>query len=253
MSNPLLARNLYQDCIPFIENCIKISSFNHSLRAFALQPFKLYDYQKRYMDFVEDNRFIILKKFRAGGFTNMALFWAVWKCIQNPDYSVYIVTDRDRHALEMHDVWQLAHDNMPVKPILAKMNDHEIKFENGSMIYMGLPGRRGKLLNCIILDEASFIDDMEVHWMALFPCLKADGKCIVQSSLAYGSRGDWFKTTYIKAARKDNRFNIFDNSYLEHPLFSDLEWIKNVKSTLGKKAWAQEIECELRDEDGKLL
>ena len=70
----------------------------------GLIPFTLYPYQKRWLDTIENNRFVISTKFRQGGFTTTTLLYFLYKCLFNLDKNVLYVCGTNREATYCHDL-----------------------------------------------------------------------------------------------------------------------------------------------------
>ena len=64
------------DPVYFISNYIKVT---HPVR--GLVPFKLYPFQERILNNLEEHRFNILRKFRQAGCTTIAAAFSLWMII----------------------------------------------------------------------------------------------------------------------------------------------------------------------------
>lgn len=229
-----------EDFIYFCENYVKITRKNQ------LVNFSLYDYQKRYVKAIEDNRFLLCKKFRQGEFSTLGIVWATWKCLFTKDQSILHLSKTDREAINCGYVAKRVLDGLPewMKPKLDKDNDHVKSFATtkSNMFFYTPEAARGKSITHLFLDEVAFIQKMDQHWKAVWPTISNGGKCTAIST-PNGTSG-WFYETYTQAEQLKNDFTVFRCNYLEHPDYSNEKWIANTKQNLGAKGWAQEVLAE---------
>lgn len=236
LDHDLIEKNK-NDIIGYIEN-LKI------INRFGLVDFKLHDYQKRYIDFIEKNRYGITCKFRQGGFSTLNSAWALWKCTHFPDKKVVFVSGRDSEAISINMIIQKMIEHLPleIKPNVTKRNDHTIEFDNKSAIFSidinNLFPYRYKISN-LFIEEAAFMDKIESSWKRVFPFID---KCIVTSTT--NGINNWFYDVYDDAKSGLNSFKIFECSYLEHPDYQNSEYLANMRKNLGEEGFSQEIECK---------
>lgn len=210
----------------------------------GLIPFVLYNYQRKVIDEYENHRFNIISKFRQGGLTTVTLLWGMWRCMFQLDQQIMILGRTDRDATDIGMMVDRSIENFPewLKPKKdGKWNDHLKMFtDTGSALKFHSPeAARGKSVTFLIVDEAAFIDDMDKHWKAMWPILSTGGGCTLVSTV--NGLGNWYEQTYHEAQEKQNRFNIIDLDYWEHPDYNDDEWVKEQKAQLGEKGFLQEV------------
>lgn len=225
------------DFVYFTENFVKIL---HPKR--GLIPFKQYDYQKRMINHIENNRFTIMTKFRQGGFSTEILLWFLWRGMFKFGESLIFMSGTDRDSTDCHDLVERVIEWLPegIRPILAKNNSHCIRFGTGSQIMFRTPEAiRGLAVNWLVINEAAFIKNMDNHWKSMFPTIAAGGNCVVLSTP--NGLGNWFQQTYYNAVEKKNSFSVFRAEYTEHPDYSNEKWVAEMKMNLGDKYWEQEI------------
>ena len=92
----------------FISNYIKVT---HPIR--GLVPFKLYAFQERILENLEENRFNILRKFRQAGCTTIAAAYSLWMIIFQKHKQVVILSKGDTEATEVLDRIKLMYDELP--------------------------------------------------------------------------------------------------------------------------------------------
>jgi len=210
----------------------------------GLIPFVLYNYQRKVIQEYEDHRFNIISKFRQGGLTTVTLLWGMWRCMFQLDQQIMILGRTDRDATDIGMMVDRSIENFPewLKPKKdGKWNDHMKMFtDTGSALKFHSPeAARGKSVTFLIVDEAAFIDDMDKHWKAMWPILSTGGGCTLVSTV--NGLGNWYEQTYHEAQEKQNRFNVIDLDYWEHPDYNDDEWVKEQKAQLGEKGFLQEV------------
>lgn len=225
----------------FCETYVRIE---HPLR--GLIPFKLYDFQKRYVELIESKRFLINKKFRQGGFSTVNAVWLLWLSMFKLDKRSMIATKTDRMACEHSWIIRSVIKWLPewLQPKLDKENDHEIHFEetNCSIYFFAFEASKARALDYLFVDEAAFIKDMDQHWKCMFPTLSCGGNCVVTST-PNGNKG-WFHDVYMGSVNGENDFHAVHWNFEEHPDYNNDDWIKNMKANLGDKGWRNEVLCE---------
>lgn len=223
----------------FVEKYVKIK---HPVR--GLIPFGLHDYQKRLADTYEKNRFVMVKKFRQGGFTTLTAIYGLWRCLFHLDQKWVFISKTDREACAVGRLVQDVIDHMPaqLKATLTHKSDHEKTFGlTGSVMrFNAAQAVCGVACTHLVFDEAAFIPSMEQHWAAMYPTIATGGKCFVVSTV--NGVGNWFEDTWHRAVDGKNNFVPFDCHYTEHPEFKDPAWVAKMKENLGEKGFLQEME-----------
>lgn len=236
-------QGLFQRCAKdidyFIENYVKI---HNPLNGLTL--FKLYDYQKRFLKHIDENRFSVACKFRQGGFTTLTIAYALHSCVFKDNTRVLFISKTDRESITLNNIAQtmLGHLPMELRPIVDRANEHDIKFGNKSVISFGCAEAAcGKQVNHLFIDEAAFIKNIEPHWKAIYPTIINNGKCTVVSTQNH--IGTWFDNLLIDSEKGVNKFKKFECSYKEHPIYQNENWVNETRKILGEVCWAQEVEC----------
>lgn len=241
----------FEKCAKDFTYCTQYLKIVHPLKGLIDWHSQQQDYLIRFTDHIQNNRFTIGKKFRCGGFTTHTLLWAFWKTIFTFEHNTVILCGRDRDAIYCKRIIDTVIRELPsfLQPKIGKNNDHEIHFpEIKSQMSFRTPGRQGKAIDLLVIDEPAFIENMDLHWKALYPCLSAsiNNKCIAVST-PKKSQG-WFYDTYISSEKGENKFAVYRNSYLEN---KDYPWGKTteqLKLDLGEKGFRQEILAEFLDD-----
>jgi hypothetical protein len=203
----------------------------------AIIPFELFPYQVRLYEHLEDNRFTIFSKFRQGGFSTELAIYSLWRCLFRLDQRILWLAKTDREATYVCDsIIKRALEYMPdwMKGNVMKMlSSHEKKFpETDSSMFFGTPEAAcGKAISLLVVDEATFIQNMDSHWKAMWPCLSTGGNAVVLSSV--NKDDDWFWTMLENAKLGLNNFSVYQCQYQEHPEFSDPKWEAEMRQALG--------------------
>jgi hypothetical protein len=228
----------------FVYFCEKYVKINHPKN--GLVPFTLYDYQKRYVQSLEDHRFLLGVKFRQGGFTTLTAIWLMWRVMFKSNERNMAIARTDREATYICLIVRQVFENLPdfLKPDLKICNTHEIHVEgtNSRLSFCTPQACCGKSINYLFIDEAAFILSMDEHWKAMLPTISTGGHCIVLSTT--NGVGNWFNDLLDAAKKGTNEFHIFECSYTEHPDYNNPEWVEEMKKNLGERRWRQEILCE---------
>lgn len=207
-------------------------------------PFILYKYQRTVVDNYESNRFNIMRKFRQGGLTTVAVLWGLWKCLFQTDQQVYVLSKTDREAVSAGEIAKRALDHIPAWMYdidTAELTKHEkVFYDTDSRLCFYTPkAARGKSATLIIIDEAAFIPDMYEEWKGMYPVIATGGSVEVVSTV--NGLGNWYEQIYHEAQANKNYFNVIDLDYWEHPEYANPEWAKQMYANLGEKAWRQEV------------
>ncbi len=228
----------------FCETYVKIRTPNR-----GVIPFALYDFQKRYAKTLQENRFVIAKKFRQGGFTTTTEIFLLWKCMFQNDQHVMFTSKTDREAVYASGVVKHLLPELPewLRPKLSRINDHLIEFaETKSKMFFGTAEAAcGRSLSHIVFDEAAYWKYAEKWWKCMFPCISVGGSACILST-PNGNK-NWFYEVYTDAMNEHNSFHAFKADYWEHPDYNDPEWVKRTRENLGEKGWRQEVLCEFID------
>lgn len=205
-------------------------------------PFKLYDYQKRYIKLTTDKKYVIGKKFRQGGFTTLNMAWLVWRALFKSNESNAVFCGTDRECEDCREiVWQI----IKLLPIYFSKNfidgkNKDIESSIGSKIsfFSSYKSFCGKYIDNLFIEEAAYISDIELNRVVDDYTFKS---CFIISTMN-GSK-NWFEETYQNALKSNNQFIVFNCSYLEHPDYKNLEWQNKTKAMIGENLWKEQYLC----------
>jgi len=147
------------DPVYFIEKYIKIVNIDR-----GLIPFKLYNFQRKIVETVHNNRFTICKIPRQSGKSITVASYLIHYVIFNPSVRVAILANKGDIAKEQLDRVKTAYENLPrwLQQGVVEWNKFSIQFENGSKIIAAPTSGsaiRGGSFNCITGDAI-----VDVEW-----------------------------------------------------------------------------------------
>lgn len=241
-----------KDPIYFMEKYIKVQ---HPTRGTI--AFQMYDYQKRFVKTMHENRFVITLQPRQCGKTLTVAMYLLWYAMFNEDSTLLIASKNQSHALEIAARVRFAYEELPnwIKCGLKYYNRHNIEFDNGSRIISEATTEktgRGLSLTKIYLDELAFINPriQEEMWASLSPTLSTGGSAIISST----PNGDTelFAQLWRGAKGGQNGYTPFQVDWREHPERDDKYWDLMV-GQLGLLKTRQEVGCEFLSSDALLI
>ena len=145
-------------------------------------PFRAKKYQKELAQIFENNRFMLVKKYRQGGFTTFAALWALYNCLTKDNQSYMIISpSNEMSGIVYRKLWYPS--NLPFDTAYGSGSQaRTVLFSNDSSISFISAGHivatRGRRLDCIIYDEMASIRNMEMVYTVTYPCVSLGGKSI---------------------------------------------------------------------------
>lgn len=147
------------DLVYFIETYCKIVILDH-----GLQPFKLYECQKKKIKIIHENRKVILMEGRQQGKTTTSAAYILWYTLFQESKTVAILANKATAAREVLYRYQLMYENLPLwlQQGVSTWNKGDIALENGSIVFTAATNRagiRGK--SCVTSDTKVCIEENE--------------------------------------------------------------------------------------------
>lgn len=173
---------------------------------------KVYDLTiKKNSNFVVDGA--VAHNCRQAGISKISGAFAIWFAMFHSHKTILIVSRTNDDAMGfLRENIVFLYDHLPPwmkeawKPV--KLNEHEIIFPNGSKI-KSLTSHpdvlRSNASSLNIIDEAAFIQGMDVMWAGGWPTLQHGGSVIVISTT--NGVGNWYWSTATDAEAGVNQFN----------------------------------------------
>jgi len=192
------------DPIYFAENYMKIVNVDK-----GLMTIPLYDYQKEIILTAKDHRFTVAECSRQSGKTTSITVFVLWYIIFNPNKTVAILANKADTAREILSRVQLAYEHLPkwLQQGVVEWNKGSFVLENGSRVLAAATSSnniRGYAVNCLIIDEAAFIDGWNEFFTSVFPTISSgeSTKLILISTV--NGLNHFYKITSLAREGKNN-------------------------------------------------
>ena len=231
-----------KDPVYFMNKYLKIQ---HPLR--GLIPFKTFPFQDDCVKDFNDHRFNIILKSRQLGLSTLVAAYSVWQAIFYKEKNILIIATKLAVAQNFIRKVKTYIKSMPkwlLVPTITANNKQQVEFSNGSQI-KAVPtsddAGRSEALSLLVVDEAAFVRNFDELWMGLYPTLSTGGRAIILSTP--NGVGGQYHNLYVKAIRKENKFNPIKLLWDVHPERGD-EWFQKETKNMSKKQVAQELLCD---------
>ena len=242
-----------EDPIYFIENYCMIVTLDQ-----GLQPFKLYDCQKRKVDFIMDNRRCILMEGRQQGKTVTAAACILHYTIFQDSKTVAIMANKSNAAREVLARYQIMYENLPIwmQQGVKTWNKGDVDLENGSRVFTAATtasGIRGKSVNWLYIDEAAIIPNnvADEFFTSVYPTISAgETTKILLTSTPLGYNHFW--KFWNESEKGTNGFENMFIPYSEIP-GRDEAWAEQQLQLLGELKFNQEVLCEFLGSSNTLI
>jgi hypothetical protein len=241
------------DPIYFIETYCKIVTLDH-----GLQPFKLYECQKKKVKVIHENRKVILMEGRQQGKTTTSAAYILWYTLFQESKTVAILANKATAAREVLYRYQLMYENLPLwlQQGVVTWNKGDIALENGSIVFTAATSRqgiRGKSVNLLYVDETAIIPNTlaEEFFTAVYPTISAgETTKILLSSTPLGYNHFW--KFWNDAENGRNGFVPLFIHYSEIP-GRTAEWAETQRKLLGELKYNQEVLCKFLGSSSTLI
>lgn len=216
------------DCCYFINSFVKVS---------CVEVFKLYDHQRKLIDFYNDNDFVVFKHNRQEGFSIVtALYW-LWKCLFGHNHNVLFISPNERQSSYLMNTVKYSAMWLPNYLCMLNLSSRGvIKFHTGNfMTFVNKDNSddlRGKNFTDLVVDNCDFVKNIDTLWVDLNKKYNFN-KIFVYSSV--GGQDSWFKTLYNDSTGGALIFNKFVSSRLLDEC--DNEWVGERGALLKRFGW----------------
>lgn len=233
-----------EDPVYFIDNYAYIVTLDH-----GIQPFKLYDCQKRKIKTIHENRRVIIMESRQAGKTTTSAAYILWYTLFQADKNVAILANKEKTSREILSRYQLMFENLPnwMQQGIKVWNKGDIELENGSKVFTAATtaaGIRSKSVNLLYIDEAAIIPNniADQFFTSVYPVVSA-GKTtkILITSTPLGYNHFW--KFWNDAENGRNGFTTLFIPYWEIP-GRDEKWAEEQRGVLGDVKYNQEVLCK---------
>ena len=242
-----------KDPIYFIENYVQIITLDR-----GLQPFKLYECQKKKVDLILNNRKVILMEGRQQGKTVTAAACILHYTIFQSDKTVAIMGNKTASAREVLARYQTMYENLPIwmQQGVKTWNKGDVELENNCRIFTSATttsGIRGKSVNWLYIDEAAIIPNnvADEFFASVYPTISAgETTKILLTSTPLGYNHFW--KFWNEAEKGANGFTHHFIPYKEIP-GRDEKWAEEQLKLLGELKFNQEVLCEFLGSSNTLI
>jgi hypothetical protein len=208
--------------------------------------FKLYDFQYDVLKAYQENDYNIVLKSRQLGISTLSAAYALWMMLFHNDKNVLCIATTKDTAKNIVTKVRIMYDGLPswLKTQIIENNKLSLVFKNGSQIKALASTEsagRSEALSLLILDEAAFIDKIDIIWTASQQTLATGGQCLAISTP--NGVGNWFHRTWLDATDEINKFNTIKLHWTAHP-DRDQSWRDEQDKNLGPTQAAQECDAD---------
>jgi len=212
------------------------------------EQIQLYNYQRKILRSLRDNRFCILLASRQIGKSTLLTIYALWISCFNEDQNILIVANKESTAINIFKRVRLAYEQLPnyLKPGAVEYGKTSMTLGNGSSIGISTTSSdagRGSSVNCLILDELAFIDNhlVEQFWRSVYPIISSSKKSKIFIASTPNGTDNLFYELYQGAIENKNDWRAERVDWWEVP-GRDEEWKEKTIRSLGSvEAFDQEF------------
>ena len=191
-------------------------------------PFKIFAAQRRFIEAIENHRFVITLKTRQAGFSTVLALYSLWLVNFYKSKVIECFSIGQDESVEVYNRLKRCYDYLPF--FLRCQTKHETQTEIETILESKFASKpstitkgSGQSLSILIIDEASKIPHIENMWAAIYPTLSTGGKCVVNSTP--NGLGNWYANMFIKAEKNENEFFPVRTHWWEIPDRDNNDWI----------------------------
>ena len=229
-----------------------------SLDSEQLIPFNLFDYQKKFVNTIHNNRKVISMQPRQMGKSQTVAAYILWFTLFNNNKTVAILAYKSDAAMEILSRYQLMFENVPLwmQQGIKTWNKGDVELENGSSVFTAATsssGIRGKSVNLLYVDEVAIVPNniADDFFTSVYPVVSAgETTKIILTSTPLGYNHFW--KFWNDAENKLNGFAPLRVEYWEHPKRNE-QWAKEQKALLGDIKYNQEVLCAFLGSSNTLI
>lgn len=228
----------------FLENYAKIISLDD-----GIVNFKPFEYQKRILKALKNNRKVLVKLFRQSGKSTIVAGYVAWYCLFNSDpKNACILANKMATAKEIFSRVQMIIELCPkwIQQGVRSWNKTSFELENGAKCFCAATSPsavRGQSISLLVLDEFAFLSSAlaEEFIASVFPTISSsESSQLVIVSTPKGM--NHYYKLWCEAEAGINGFVAIQGRWQEHPKRNQA-WYEEQKAILGDVTTAQEIDC----------
>lgn len=232
------------DPVYFIEKYVKIVNVDK-----GLVNFNMYEYQKDIVNLSERERFVICKMPRQCGKTTTIVGIMLHRVLFNETYSVAILANKERQAIEILSRIQFAYEHLPkwLQQGIKEWNKKDVELENGSKILASSTSSsaiRGTSQNLVYLDEFAFVPNnmQEDFFASVYPTISS-GKTTKVLITSTPNGLNQFHKIWVDSEEGRNSYQRIDVHWSDMP-GRDEAWKQETIRNTSEDQFRVEFECE---------
>lgn len=242
-----------EDPVYFTETYMKIINVDK-----GLVNFKLYDYQKKMLRSMQNERYTIIATARQAGKSTTTCAFILWYILFNTDKTVALLANKGETAREILGRVQLAYQHLPkwLQQGVKEWNKGSFELENNSRVLAAATSSdaiRGYSINLLFIDEAAFIDTWDEFFTSVYPTISSGQESkIVLVSTPNGL--NHFYSLWKNAVEKRNQYNPIQVMWWDVP-GRDEKWQQDTLAAMNfdKEKFEQEYCVEFMGSSGTLI
>jgi len=208
--------------------------------------FNLYPFQEAILRQFQSGDYYLINKSRQLGISTLVSAYSLWLMLFHKDKNILVLATTHDTAKNLIVKVRFSYDCLPswLKIPTSEHNLNKLKLKNGSQIHAKAAtenAARSEAVTLLVIDEAAFIDNIELTWTSAQQTLATGGQCIALSSP--NGTGNWFYSNWVKAQNKENKFIPLSLPWTVHPE-RDQSWRDEQDHLLGKRHAAQECDAD---------
>ena len=238
----------YQKCaadpLYFMGKYIQIVSLDE-----GLVPFDMYDFQKKIVKTIHENRFTICKLPRQSGKSTTVVSYLLHYALFNPNSNIAILANKSSTARDILSRVQLAYENLPkwLQQGVINWNKGNIELENKATIVAAATSSsaiRGSSFNIIFLDEFAFVpaNIAEQFFSSVYPTISS-GQSTKMIIVSTPKGMNQFYKLWVDAETKKNDYIPIEVHWSDVP-GRDEKWKDETIRNTSEAQFATEFECE---------
>lgn len=249
------------DPIYFIERYCQIVSIDH-----GLIKFKLYDYQKRLINLIHNNRQVIAKFPRQSGKTTTNAAYLLWYIIVNEVKTIGVLAHKASGAREVLERTKQMYEALPlwIQQGVRTWNKGSIELGNGCKVVAAATTSsaiRGLTINFLLLDEFAFIptNNADEFFDSVYPTISSGTSSKISIfSTPKGMNHFWRMWTEATTGRMQgnklvkSEFVPIEIAWNDIP-GRDEAFMQKTINTIGIDSWNQEFATEFLGSVGSLI
>jgi hypothetical protein len=231
------------DILYFASTYIKIISVDD-----GVIPLHAYDYQKKILEVIANNRNVVGRVGRQTGKTTIVMVYLLHYILFNESKTVGLLAHKKSGAVEVLDRLKMCYELLPkfLQQGIIEWNKGNISLENGSKIITSASsgsGLRGKSISCLFVDEIAFIpnNQWDDFWASTYPVISA-GKNTKTLMVSTPNGLNHFYKIWADAQSGNSSFVPVSAEWDDHP-DRDIAFKEKSIKDIGMRRWLQEYEC----------